>query len=431
MKKRLISMALCLAFGASMLAGCAKSGDTGTDSGDSAASAGEDVTIQMFISSPEYADAINTLIAEYKKVKPNVSINYETTQNDYPTLLKAKINAGECPDIFSSMSGKEIAVYGEYSQNLNGQPMADALDPAVRDLMTMNGEVHGIAIKGNLFGLVYNQGIFDEVGITQFPTTYSELEKACETISAAGYTPFSTGYAEWWVFKHMFQHFLDAAAPEDVEALMNELAAGNAHLKDYPAIYNDFFRFVDLTLKYGDAKPLESDLSTEVAALGSGKTAMILGQGAWVEADILKIDPSIKIGFNGYPLGDTPDASKVISGSDQAVRIYKDSKVLDEVFEFCNWWYTSDYGKTWFSDVTGVIPPISAGTMPDFEIVKQGNALIEQEGAATLAVAYATDSFWQAFGEIMQGYVTGAKDKDTICSEIEAKWVELEGASQS
>ena len=30
-------------------------------------------------------------------------------------------------------------------------------------------------------------------------------------IKAAGYTPFSTGFAEWWVFKHVFQHFLDAA----------------------------------------------------------------------------------------------------------------------------------------------------------------------------------------------------------------------------
>ena len=50
--------------------------------------------IYMFIPSPEYADAINTLIEEYKTVAPDVTINYETTQSDYPTLLKAKINAG-------------------------------------------------------------------------------------------------------------------------------------------------------------------------------------------------------------------------------------------------------------------------------------------------------------------------------------------------
>ena len=76
----------------------------------------------MFISSPEYADSINELLTEYKKVKPNVTINYETTQNDYPTMLKAKLNSGECPDIFSSTAGKEIETYKEYSYDLSGQP---------------------------------------------------------------------------------------------------------------------------------------------------------------------------------------------------------------------------------------------------------------------------------------------------------------------
>ena len=69
------------------------------------------VEINIFISQPEYADAVRALIDAYKEVKPEVTINYETTQSDYPTLLKTKINAGECPDIFSTTSGKEIAVY--------------------------------------------------------------------------------------------------------------------------------------------------------------------------------------------------------------------------------------------------------------------------------------------------------------------------------
>lgn len=146
MKKKLLSVLLCTAMTATMLAGC------GGGSGDSAqapaaeepaaetpaaeepaaeapaaeepaaAASDEEAEIYMFISSPEYADAINTLIEEYKTVVPNVTINYETTQNDYPTLLKAKLNSGEVPEIFSSTSGKEIDVYKEYSYDLTGQP---------------------------------------------------------------------------------------------------------------------------------------------------------------------------------------------------------------------------------------------------------------------------------------------------------------------
>ena len=174
--------------------------------------------INMFISSPEYADAVNELIAAYKEVAPDVTINYETTQNDYPTLLKTRINAGMTPDIFSTTSGKEIGDYIEYSYNFAGEAAATALDPAVAALMKYGeDEIHGFALKGNYFGMIYNKAIFEEVGI-EFPKTLDEFEKACEAIAAAGYQPVTTGFAEWWVFKHVAQHFMSAAA-EDPDQL--------------------------------------------------------------------------------------------------------------------------------------------------------------------------------------------------------------------
>ncbi len=104
MKKKLVSLVMAAAMAASVAALPAFAGETEA-AVDPSQDSGE---IYMFIASPEYADAINTLIDDYKKVAPNVTINYETTQNDYPTLLKAKINSGDVPDIFSSTSGKEI-----------------------------------------------------------------------------------------------------------------------------------------------------------------------------------------------------------------------------------------------------------------------------------------------------------------------------------
>jgi len=383
--------------------------------------------IHMFIPSPEYADAINKLIAEYKTVEPDVTINYETTQTDYPTLLKARLNSGNPPDIFGSTSGKEIGVYLEYSQNLADQPLAKAMTDPVKTVMMSGKELHGFAIKGNYFGIVYNKEIFDKVGIKEFPQTFSALQAACKKISAAGYTPFTDGFAEWWVYKHAFQHFLYAAQPKDVEGLVNAFSSGKAHFKDYPALYTDFFRFIDLVMKNGDAKPLESSLSTEEAALASGKTAMVVGQGAWIESDVLKINPKLAIGFNGYPVNEDPKVTKVIAGADQALRIYKGSPDLKDVLAFVNWWYTSDYGKNWFTKVAGVIPPVKDATAPNFEIVKQGSALAAAKGAGTLGIVYSTDSFWQAFGETMQSYIAGTATKDAVIAQIEKKWVELEG----
>lgn len=455
MKKKLISVLLCSAMVASLLAGCGSS--TGSSEGatdnsgssaetaaapaaqeeapaEAAASSDEPCEIYMFISQPEYADAIGELIEAYKEVAPNVTINYETTQNDYPTLLKAKLNSGEVPDIFSSTSGKEIDVYKEYSYDLTGQPLADTMLDSVADSMKSpedgNG-LYGIAIKGNYFGIVYNKAIFDECGITEFPATLDDMEKACETLSAAGYQPFTTGFNEWWVYKHVWQHYLDAAAANagmDVSELVAKFEKGEAKVSDYPEIYNNFFRFIDMAVKYGDEKPLETALDGELSAFGTGKAAMVVGQGAWIEADALAIDPDLQIGFNGYPVTDDAALCQVISGSDQALHVSRDSKVLQQTLDFVNWWYTSDYGKAWFNDVAGVVPPIESSTESNFAIIKQGDELSASAGSASLAICYSTDSWHQTFGEIMQDYVAGNADKDTTCASIESRWKEIDGA---
>lgn len=451
MKKKLISVLLCTAMTIGLLAGCgSSSGDSASapaadagsaetteasaDAAAPAASSDEPAEIYMFISSPEYADAIGELIEAYKEVAPNVTINYETTQNDYPTLLKAKLNSGEVPDIFSSTSGKEIDVYKEYSYDLTGQPLGDTIQESVANAMKSPEDgtgLYGIAIKGNYFGMIYNKAIFEECGIAEFPTTFSEMEATCEKLAAAGYQPFTTGYNEWWVFKHVGQHFVDAAAANagiSTAELVAKFEKGEAKVSDYPEMYDNFFKFIDLTVKYGDDKPLETALDGEESAFGTGKAAMMVGQGAWVEADLLSIDPDIQIGFNGYPVTENPAQCQVIAGSDQALHVAKDSAVLQPTLDFVNWWYTSDYGKAWFTDVAGVVPPINGCAESDFEVIKQGDALSASKGAADLAVCLSTDSWHQTFGEIMQAYISGELDKDAACAKIEEQWASIDGA---
>ena len=394
---------------------------------------GDSGEISIFISQPEYADAMNQLIEEYKNVAPDVIINYETTQNDYPTLLKAKVNSGEVPDIFSSTSGKEIDVYREYSYDLADQPLMETIDPGVAETMKsteLGKGCYGFAIKSSYTGIVYNKDIFDACGIEEFPATPAAMAEACETIKENGYTPFSTGFCEWWVFKHIWQHYFDAAA-KNAGMTAAELTAafekGEAELADYPELYENFFSFVDLAVSYGDEKPLETDLSMEEAAFGNGEVAMILGQGPWIEADVKAINPDIHIGFNGYPVSEDPQQCQITAGSDQALHVYNDSENLQTVLDFVNWWYTSDYGISWFTDVAGVLPPVLTDAETEYDIIEAGKELAKTNGAAEMSICYSTDSWWQVFGELMQQYIGNPADKDAICSEIQTQWKTIDG----
>ena len=216
----------------------------------------------------------------------------------------------------------------------------------------------------------------------------------------------------------------------NVQALVRDFENGEASFSDYPVLEENFFHFVDLVVEHGDNKILESSLNTEISQFSTGQAAMVIGQGPWIEDSLIQIDPSLNIGFTGYPVSEDPAESKVISGADQAVRVSSDSEDLEAVLDFVNWWYTSDYGKSWFTDVAGVVPPINAEIPDDYyQIIQEGIKAAAEKGSAPLAIIYSTDSFHSAFGEAMQSYVGGNATKAETIETIETKWQEIDGSN--
>ncbi|MBA9084695.1 raffinose/stachyose/melibiose transport system substrate-binding protein [Fontibacillus solani] len=438
MKKKILALSFSLVLIMGLLSACggnnaANNGAVnGSGNGNAAADDSKPVTINMFTASPEYTDAFNAYIEEYKKVKPDVTINLEIMQADYNAVLKSRIAAGSTPDVFQTTAGGDIDTFAEYSADLTNEPLAAAMTDAVRSNMSStDGKVLGLPLKGNLFVLIYNKALLEEAGITAVPKTTAELQDAVTKLEAKGITPFANAYKEWWVWKHVFQHFVDAAAQDagvTPKELVDKFIAGEAQFKDYPVLYNNFFEFIDTTVKHGTDKPLERDSNAGVSDFASGKAAFMTGKGAWDEEAIKKINPDIQIGIAGYPVSDKAEQATIITGADQALRVNKDSKAVKETVEFFNWLYTSDYGKNWFSSVAKVIPPIKDAPLPELDMPKQMEEILKAEPSGDLSVNYSLDTFHQKFGEIMQSYIGGNQSKDQVVDEIQKAWVQLGSA---
>jgi raffinose/stachyose/melibiose transport system substrate-binding protein len=437
MLKRFLSLSVSLVLIIGILAACGgnninTAGNTEGVGNGAAEDADKPVTINMFTASPEYTDAFNAYIAEYKKVKPNVTINLEIMQADYNTVLKSKIAAGSTPDVFQTTAGGDIDTFAEYSADLTNEPLAAAMTDAVKiNMSSSDGKILGLPLKGNLMMMIYNKKLLADAGITEVPRTTSQMNDAIAKLEAKGITPFANAYKEWWVWKHIFQNFVNAAA-EDAGTTPKELVAkfiaGETTFKDHPALNDNFFNFIDLTVKHGTNKPLERDSNAEVSDFASGKAAFMTGKGAWDEEAIKKITPDIEIGIAGYPVSEKAEQSQLITGADQALRINKDSAVAKETIEFFNWLYTSDYGKSWFSNVAKVIPPIKDAPLPDLDMPKQMEEMLKTEKSGDLTVNYSLDTFHQKFGELMQAYISGSKTKDQAIDEIQKAWVQFGSA---
>ncbi|MCG3057046.1 extracellular solute-binding protein, partial [Escherichia coli] len=74
----------------------------------------------------------------------------------------------------------------------------DAFDNTL-DPMTIDGKVYGQPMNLEGYGFTYNKELFKKAGIKEVPQTLDELEAAAKKLKAAGITPFSIGYGEWWV----------------------------------------------------------------------------------------------------------------------------------------------------------------------------------------------------------------------------------------
>lgn len=424
MKRKIACLALAAVMVLGSMSGCKKS----TSSTASTTSPNAPVTVHIFMGSPEITDAVNTSIAEYKKVKPNVTIQLQVLQSDLNTVLKSKIASGDIPDVFQTTNGPELKEYSEYSADISNMPAVKALASNIKSSMSYNNQVQGLPLKVDEFGILYNKTMFANAGITSTPKTFSELEAACKKLQAKGYTPFANGYKEWWVFKHVMQHFVGAANPTDVPGTVDKFLKGTTTFSANP-VMNNYFKFVDLSVKYGAAKPLDTDYNGEVTAIGGGKAAMVTGIGSFAEANILKIDPSIKLGIMAYPVSEDASQANLISGASQCLRFNKDSKSLTAAEDFYNWLFTSEYGKkTWFPKVAQLIAPTTDAVTPEGLSIPTDFAAQTTKDKVPLldsAINYSDDSFHQKLGETMQAYIAKSKSQDQCITEIQKYWTQL------
>ena len=159
-------------------------------------------------------ELVDGFAAEY----PNVNVTLDFTAADnYPTKLQTLASSGDLPDVFAAQGPSIVELVGAHQLF----DLTDALSSAAYDgeaaswgesfnsallaganagLETPGGEIYGLPFNAISVASIYNQDIFEEVGV-EVPTTFSELLSNCTVLKDAGYIPMSlTGsvWSSWW-----------------------------------------------------------------------------------------------------------------------------------------------------------------------------------------------------------------------------------------
>ncbi|MCR5763921.1 MAG: extracellular solute-binding protein [Treponema sp.] len=362
--------------------------------------------LTFLLNSPELTEAYKECFAEYEK-QTGVKITADILQNDYQTVLKTRINSGDIPDLFITSAYNDNKVFGDFSYNLENEPLMNNVQKAILASVTLDGHVTGYPFLVQSHSFVYNKALFSKAGITKLPETLSEYKDACEKLVAIGVQPFGTGFGEWWILPQTAYPSMSDAYNGDYEALFKDVESGKIKFGDIPQL--DFvFDLLDLIKAYGGNKPMESTFDMQVSDFASGKVA-IIHQGSWAEASVRAITPDIDIGYLKAPRKDGKGVIAV--ESNLTFRVYKDSKNRAEVLAFLEWLSKSDYGKNWIPGVIKQISPLVGAAAPDTQLAKETVTAQDSKITCPWWIFKGPDGIEQPFGTALQNYVAGTANR--------------------
>lgn len=356
---------------------------------------------------PEYAENLERLVALYESEHPDVTVECSTDGS----TLTANIASGNYPDIIVDGPFQVLETSCEYYGDItDNETLLSHVDPASLHAASVNGRVYGVAITTEFDGLVYNKALLREAGFESPPRTYAEMEKLCLALQEMGVTPFALGFSESWIASHYLIY--PFAGNEDLEAVSKKILNGEISMADvqYCKAYQ---RYTDLVLANCNNKIFETDYTTMLALLASGKAAMATN-GSWVAEMVYEMNPDIELGIMGMPYSDDPQDSKLNATPSSVISYFKDAQNAEAALEFIEWLVTSDSGKDWLGNDFGVLTNITGVTGDYDALVRDGMAYLEADDTKQWGDAYLKNFNYEVLYSAFQGYVLGEKSWDDM-----------------
>ena len=441
MKKKLLSVLLCMAVTASLLAGCGSSSESGeeakTDTEDSGNVSTEDsgnvsFDLSMHVANVEEQEpAMYAVVQAYMDQNPNVTINLTGEEtNEHYNKMKMDAQAGTLPDVFFNLlaPSKEMAANGDL-YNLDDFIQENNLGSIMNDNMLnsleVDGSVYGLPYQKLVTGFWYNQALFDEYNL-EVPTTYDELLEVTKVFNENGIVTIAKGaqdpYSVWGTMGLLCRFgYFDK---------IDDILAGKASFNN-----PDFINFYSKLDELREAGAFPSNVSTSTyydakEMFMSGKAAMF-DSGTWDSAYLEGGDYKDSIGFSwGISFEDgvgdqnvsmqVPHAPLCISAK-VAENPEKEAAILD-FFKF----YYSDEGAKIMIDNLCTPPTNYNGEIEDSFLAEHPvfSKVLEAMNEDTVSPVMqpdnvSTEAYGNALYDSIYGVINGVYTPEDACNMVD------------
>lgn len=269
-----------------------------------------------------------------------IKVDYQIVPADqYPTLLKTKLNAGECTDLFGNQSGKfDIVSQLDIEKNgvdLSNEEWAKRFDPLAAEQLSVNGKLYGMTLAdvSAVWGICYNKNIFNDLGL-KIPTTYNEFKDVCQKILNAGIIPIYECVSDGWHHVLWFPE-LGGRYEELNPGLADKLNSNETTFEQNETMLEALTQLNDLIdLGYFGKNYMSNTYADTEKNMASGEYAMtVYNQG--LPQQIENAYPDVKadtFGFFVIPLVDNQILN--VNPAGPSIFVYSGSKNIDAAKQY-------------------------------------------------------------------------------------------------
>jgi raffinose/stachyose/melibiose transport system substrate-binding protein len=173
---------------------------------------------------PEVVPYFNNLVAKFNASQSKVVVTHDFTSSLIAEFVRGNPPAIDCDNYNLTTS---IFVARGVLADLSHLPQAKTIDPNIQALVTQyasfQDETSVLPYSVAAEGVIYNRDLFDKVGVSAVPTTWTEFVAVCEKFKSKGIVPIYQTYGDTWTTQQgLFDY--TAGGMVDVAAFYRDLA---------------------------------------------------------------------------------------------------------------------------------------------------------------------------------------------------------------
>ncbi|MBR9763945.1 MAG: extracellular solute-binding protein [Rhodobacteraceae bacterium] len=304
------------------------------------------------------------LIAAFEAEHPEITVTFEAFEaSSYATILSTALAGDSGPDLMMVRAyGAFEAVAGaNYLMPLTEEDvpgLADMTAPAIAaQTLRADGKVYGVPFASQTMLVIYNKGIYEQLGLSE-PQTWDELMANAQAVKDAGMYAFANGTATAWQNETIVSaltssvvgsQFFDEIVAGTTDFTDPRYVSGLRHLQDISAYFPDGFTGLD----YASSQQL----------FASGMAAMFAG-GSFEIANFRAQNPDLEIGVFAAP-GEAAEDEKLVGVFfDGGYAGNATTEHPEAVKAFLAYTATPEFGQV-FANKLRNITPIAGVTLED------------------------------------------------------------------